>query len=47
LPKYLAEFNFRWNTRKTTDGNRADAAVAIARGKRPMYRDAKVTKLTA
>lgn len=46
LPKYLAEFSFRWNTRKEADSTRADLAIAGSRGKRLMYRDAKAKKPT-
>ncbi len=34
LPLYLAEFDFRWNHRKTTDGERTVAGLRKAEGKR-------------
>ncbi|MGB8354285.1 MAG: IS1595 family transposase [Chthoniobacteraceae bacterium] len=34
LPLYLAEFDFRWNTRKQTDGQRTVTALGKAQGKR-------------
>ena len=36
LPRYLAEFDFRWNVRKMNDGERTDLIVASAAGKRLM-----------
>jgi len=38
LHRYLAEFDFRANTRGMTDGKRADALIAGAKGKRLLYR---------
>ena len=38
LPRYLAEFDFRANTRDMSDGERAAALLAGARGKRLLYR---------
>jgi transposase-like protein len=38
LPKYVNEFEFRWNTRKLTDGERLTAAIPMAAGKRLMYK---------
>jgi hypothetical protein len=38
LHRYLAEFDFRYNTRKITDGERAVLAVRNASGKRLTYR---------
>lgn len=38
LPRYLAEFDFRANTRKLTDFERSDALLRGAKGKRLMYR---------
>ena len=38
LHRYLAEFDFRANTRDMTDGERAAALLAGARGKRLLYR---------
>jgi len=38
LSRYLAEFDFRANTRDMTDGERAAALLAGARGKRLLYR---------
>ena len=37
LPRYLREFEFRWNSRKDTDGERTEAAIRAAEGKRFMY----------
>ena len=45
LNRYLSEFDFRYNTRKMSDGERTITAVRQAKGKRLMYdkvvRDAK------
>jgi hypothetical protein len=41
LPRYCSEFNFRWNHRKTSDGERMVAAIRGAKGKRLMYRPPK------
>jgi hypothetical protein len=38
LPKYVNEFEFRWNTRKLTDGARMAAAIPMVEGKRLFYR---------
>ena len=38
LDRYVAEFAFRWNTRKDEDGERVAKAVRAAEGKRLMYR---------
>src|SRR5271169_4443850 len=38
LHRYLAEFDFRANTRKLTDWERADALLVGAKGKRLVYR---------
>jgi len=38
LHRYLAEFDFRANTREASDAARADALLAGAKGKRLMYR---------
>lgn len=40
LARYLAEFDFRWNTRKLNDGQRTDAVIESAAGKRLMMRAA-------
>ncbi len=37
LGRYCIEFDFRWNHRKTTDSERADAALRGISGKRLMY----------
>lgn len=37
LHRYLAEFDFRYNTRQLSDGERADALLAQAKGKRLTY----------
>ena len=34
LPRYLAEFDFRWNTRNLNDGDRTTLAIQSALGKR-------------
>jgi len=39
LPRYLAEFEFRWNTRWLEDGQRTFRAVKAAQGKRLVYRE--------
>lgn len=38
LPKYASEFEFRWNTRKDTDGRRMTNFLPLIAGKRLMYR---------
>lgn len=38
LPRYLREFEFRWNSRKATDGARAVEAIKGAEGKRLTYK---------
>ncbi len=37
LDRYLAEFDFRFNLRKTTDGERTVEAIESVAGKRLMY----------
>jgi transposase-like protein len=37
LPRYLAEFDYRYNTRDLSDGERADNLLKGAKGKRLMY----------
>jgi transposase-like protein len=39
LHRYLAEYDFRWNNRKVSDGERTVAAIRGAEGKRLMYRE--------
>ncbi|MFL6373342.1 MAG: IS1595 family transposase, partial [Pyrinomonadaceae bacterium] len=39
LHRYLAEFDFRWNERKTSDGDRTIAAIRGIEGKRLKYKD--------
>jgi transposase-like protein len=41
LPRYCCEFNFRWNHRKISDGERMVAAIRGVKGKRLMYRPPK------
>lgn len=41
LQRYLDEFDFRWDHRKTTDVDRTHAALAQVEGKRLMYREPK------
>jgi hypothetical protein len=38
LSRYLAEWDFKWNTRKMTDGERAALALKGTDGKRLTYR---------
>jgi transposase-like protein len=38
LPRYLSEWDFKWNTRKMTDGERAALALKGADGRRLTYR---------
>jgi transposase-like protein len=40
LPRYLTEWDFKWNTRKLKDGERAALALKGAEGKRLTYRPA-------
>jgi transposase-like protein len=42
LHRYVSEFVFRWNTRKTDDGERLVAAVRASEGKRLMYKEPAV-----
>ena len=39
LHRYLAEFDYRYNTRKWKDGERTVKAIQMAGGKRLVYRD--------
>lgn len=39
LPRYLREFEHRWNTRQLSDGERTDIAIQQTRGKRLVYRE--------
>jgi transposase-like protein len=43
LPRYLAEWDFKWNTRNITDGERAAVALKGAEGKRLTYRQTNDT----
>jgi transposase-like protein len=43
LHRYVDEFEFRWNHRKTSDGARMLAAIDGAEGKRLMYRQPRQT----
>ena len=38
LGRYLTEWDFKWNTRKISDGERATAALKGIEGKRLTYR---------
>ena len=38
LPRYLAEWDFKWNTRTISDGERAAIALKGIEGKRLTYR---------
>ena len=42
LHRYLAEFDFRYNNRKITDGERTRKAIALVAGKRLMLREPSV-----
>jgi transposase-like protein len=44
LPRYLSEWDFKWNTRKMTDGERAATALKGIEGKRLTYRIASQPK---
>jgi transposase-like protein len=44
LHRYLREFEFRWNSRKVTDGARPVAAIDAAGGKRLTYKPLKAAK---
>lgn len=39
LPRYVSEFDFRWNTRQMNDGDRTALAIKNASGKRLVYSD--------
>lgn len=39
LPRYLSEFDFRWNTRKLSDWERTREALEMIEGKRLSYRE--------
>ena len=41
LPRYLAEFDYRYNTRKEKDGQRMVRGIRGGRGKRLMYQETK------
>ena len=43
LPRYLREFDFRYNGHKLTDAERADALLAGAKGKRLLYHQTNKT----
>jgi hypothetical protein len=43
LPRYLAEWDFKWNTRKISDGERAAIVLKGAEGKRLTYRQPRET----
>jgi transposase-like protein len=43
LPRYLSEWDFKWNTRKLKDGERAALALKGAEGKRLTYRNPNKT----
>lgn len=42
LQRYVTEFDFRWNQRKTTDAERAAILLGSVAGKRLTYRDSRV-----
>jgi len=39
LHRHIGEFEYRYNTRKMTDGERVVLAIQKAEGKRLLYRD--------
>ncbi len=39
VPRYLSEFDYRWNRRDKNDGERTIEAIQNSKGKRLMYRD--------
>ena len=41
LHRYLSEFDFRYNTRKITDGERTSRLIRQVHGKRLMYKQVK------
>ncbi|MCK5270232.1 MAG: transposase [Sedimentisphaerales bacterium] len=43
LQRYLQEFDFRYNTRKTDDATRTVMALSCIEGKRLMYQDPSKT----
>ena len=43
LTRYLSEWDFKWNTRKMKDGERAALALKGAEGKRLTYRNPNKT----
>jgi hypothetical protein len=43
LPRYLSEWDYKWNTRKMTDGERTAIAVKGGEGKRLQYRQRRET----
>jgi hypothetical protein len=43
LPRYLKEFEFRWNSRHISDGDRTASAIKATEGKRLTYRPLKAT----
>lgn len=45
LHRYCSEFEFRWDNRKTTDGERTDAAIRKVEGKRLYYHQPDRTKV--
>jgi hypothetical protein len=44
LHRYLSEFDFRYNLREVSDGERAQAIVQAAEGKRLIFREVRTTK---
>lgn len=44
LQRYVDEFDFRYNHRKTTDSERADKAIRQIGGKRLLYKGPQVSK---
>ena len=42
MDRYLAEFDFRWNSRKMSDAERTALALRGIEGKRLLYRDSSL-----
>ena len=45
LPRYLAEFDFRYNARHISDGERAERAIRGTVGKRLTFAPVRASKL--
>ena len=42
MPLYLAEFDYKYNTRKVSDGARTATGIRLVEGKRLLYRNSSV-----